>query len=189
MLHAQVTNVELLQLFAQIADVTRSQLSEKIPTPGYPCIENIVLTSELVNTCNNLLSTIGVSPLKNVLAFKRVGGVVAPDNCHIDGNTNDVCNCSIVIPVDNTKGTLHYWYVGLSDINRVRLNTSSNTEYNMLVWREVPSFVEAIQVETPMLMRTDIPHSATGRLDAPRLTCTIRFQQNESFEYLYSKMC
>ncbi len=190
MFYSAVSNINFLSVCERLAQQTREHMST-FTTPGIH-IQNIPISDDLREETNAVLASVGVSELLNILAFKRTGGVVSPNSCHVDGNPARVCNCSVVIPVDNTAGTLHYWYTGEFELVEAdQLNTQSKTKYYKVKWatEQAPTFAQAVEITFPTLTRTNIPHGVTGRDDKHRLSCTIRFKNNETFEELFRKLC
>ncbi len=133
---------------------------------------------------NSYLKSKGVSNLGNILAFKRKMPYAGYLDCHIDmSNKSTVMNCSIVIPVSGCRHTKQYWYSGDHTIEHKV--TPSGAKYCTVVWNGLPQFAGDVEIyDHPTLVRTNVPHSAYSLGEEYRTTCTIRFNDNESFEYL-----
>lgn len=145
-------------------------------------------TEEDRKIINDEVTSKGLSKIKDVLAFKRWGNTkYDKTSSHIDGNNNVIYNSSIVIPVSGCKDTEQYWLDGEYEIKK-EVGASGIT-YLVPVWKSEPTLVDHVFInDQPMLCRVDIPHNAYGNGRQFRLTCTLRFENNESFEEIYEKL-
>lgn len=146
-------------------------------------IHHIPITDDFRQEINSYLKTKGISNLVNVLCFKRRNSVKSKENCHLDGNSEYVHKCSIVIPVSGCKGTVQYWFDGDYE-SRLMETEEAKSHYLKLKWNNVTLFQEVEIYEQPVLVRTDIPHNGYTPYNEYRVTVTIRFTDNEDFDYL-----
>ena len=130
----------------------------------------------------------GLSKIKDVLIFKRWSSLKYDMNSiHIDGTLDKIYNCSLVIPVSGCKDTEQYWYDGEYEITQIV--GKSGIAHLIPKWKSSPKLVDSVHIENcPMLCRVNIPHSAYGNGKQFRLTCTLRFENNETFEEIYEKL-
>jgi len=150
-------------------------------------VQNIPIPDADMQLINSYLESKGVSKLKNVLAFKRKMEYIDYTDCHVDTNSREYIRCSVVIPVSGCKHTKQYWYSG--DYSVEKRTTPSGSDYYAITWNKMPDFAGEVEIyNNPTLVRTDVPHSAYSFNNEYRITCTIRFINNESFEYLSEKL-
>jgi hypothetical protein len=137
--------------------------------------------SNNINSINSYFNSRGISNLLTKLSFKRLGGELDYRNCHIDGSSLAGWKCSVVIPVSGCKNTFQYWYDGKYTNKFV----AGNPSYGLITWNSTPNYLGKIEIfDSPMLCRVDVPHNAFGKDNEYRITCTLRFAGNETFEYL-----
>jgi hypothetical protein len=151
---------------------------------GRLSIREIPFSDKVMDDINSYLNLRGVSNLRSKLSFKRLGGVQSHTDCHVDGTSNITYNCSLVIPVYGCKNTYQYWYNG-----DYTLKFWGEPERGVVLWNSLPNYLDKIEIyDSSMLCRVNIPHSAVGKDNEYRITCTLRFQENETFEYLYEHL-
>lgn len=148
-------------------------------------IQNIIIPDNIKDDINNYLDDRKISPILNFLAFKRINSTYEYKRSHIDYSASGVVNCSIVIPVDGFENTGQIWYDGKYHLKIIK---NINYIFADIIWEGHGNEIEKTIIESPTLVRTDIPHTAFSRPGEYRTTCTIRFIQNETFEYLSEKL-
>lgn len=153
-------------------------------------VQNISISESDRKQINEFLNSKNISNLKNILAFKRKMQYIDYTDCHLDVDPNNLpglINCSIVIPVSGCRYTKQYWYTG--DFKYRLTKTPSGADYAIIDWNGSPVLTGEVEIyKQPVLVRTDIPHSAYSMNNEYRLTCTIRFTNNETFEYLEEQL-
>ena len=170
----------------EIQKHTLFKMSKLISNNVY--VTNIEIPDQLRKIINNWLNERNISSIINILSFKRKQQNLEASACHLDVDHNySLFHSSLVIPVEGCKNTAQYWYDGpYTLINSV---APSGSKYSKIEWLEEPKYLGDIEIfTTPVLCRVDIPHSAYSRPNEYRTTVTIRFQDNESFEYLIDKL-
>ena len=149
-------------------------------------VAKIPLEESVLNIVNAEFNSKGISNIVSPLAFKRNNTSHSTKECHVDGDLGNVRNASIVIPVSGCVNTFQYWYNG--DYSLVPIIDKQNISRYIINWKTSALAGKAHIVDTPMLCRVDIPHGAVANGNDYRITCTIRFKDNESFEELYEKL-
>ena len=162
---------------------------------------NVLLPRSLRMDLDKELAEYGLSPAKMWLAFKRRGYfgerhvLNNSPSLHTDYSTrtNEPTYCSIVFPVSGCKDTYQYWVEG----NYTLINAEERDPNGILTTRQIcqwhePGIVveeKAYIEDTPMLCRTDIPHSVVSRDDwSYRLIISIRLKGNEKFDDVVNKI-
>jgi len=169
-----------------LAQRTREQTQDITST--HTATKRIVLSDTDSESVNQELLARGLPKFRRLLAFRRTHPKFEPssDNLHVDFfNDNEINKASIVFPIENCENTGQFWYDG---------------EYTVVKWVSPTNTVSfrvehtrldlACQVEicnTPMIVRTDIPHSAYCG-DSPRLVCTMRFVENIDIDTIKDRM-
>jgi hypothetical protein len=146
------------------------------------------------------LAEYGLSKSIQFLAFKRCGYFGADDklinssSVHVDWNnqSNRITNASIIFPVDGCQDTYMYWVNGkYTTETRFSENKNGRPIPNKVVRWTSPGHIQerAYISDTPTVVRTDIPHSATSRPDGTyRTILSLRLRDNESFDYIVDKI-
>ena len=149
--------------------------------------KNVQFTEQDTKTINEEFQDKGLSKIVDVLSFKRwQRNKFHRDYCHLDGHDDLIYNASIVIPISGCKGTEQYWYDGDYEITMI---ATEGVKYFIPKWKTEGKLVASVSiVDTPMLCRVNIPHNAYSNGFEPRLTCTLRFEKNETFEEIYQKL-
>jgi len=149
---------------------------------------DIEIPNDLRDIINNWLANKGISKIINLRSFKRKHQSFGPKDCHLDVKGDySLIHSSLVIPVEGCKDTVQYWYDGPRTLENT--TKSGGPKYIKIHWDEEPKYLGDVEIfTTPVLCKVDIPHSAYSRPDEYRTTCTIRFQDNESFDYLSDKL-
>jgi hypothetical protein len=144
-------------------------------------IKNIIIPEDERKTINQYLNNQNVSSLLNILAFKRKIPYVNYRTTHIDYAKENPIKCSVVIPVAGFKNTGQVWYDGNYNI---LLKVETGYEYTKIDWITPGTEIGRAEITSPTLVRTDIPHGVFSNKLEYRTTCTIRFKDNEDFDYL-----
>lgn len=160
--------------------------NSKFP-PALAYVKRMPFSEEDLSVINEELLSKGLSRVKDALTFKRrTKGTYDVRRCHIDGNSNTIYNCSVVIPVSGCENTEQYWYDGSF---KIESQLNDGVHYYYPVWNGEPQLVEHATIkDDPVLCRVNIPHSTYSNGKEFRITCTLRFENNETFEEIYSKL-
>lgn len=145
------------------------------------------LPFSILETVNEELKSKGVSEVASVLVFHKTTTEVSPSACHVDGNAvqNYLSNVSLVLPVLGcTNDTGQYWYEGPYKLHHVE----AAVRYYKIDWLDTPRLVDHVSIQAPTLCRVNIPHGAHANGREPRVTCTLRFKANETFEDAHEKL-
>lgn len=167
-----------------LATIAEAQMSEFTENNSY--VKDIIIPDEFRNLINLYLQSKGVSEILNILSFKRKLSMKKYYLTHVDSVEDSVVKNSVVIPVSGCENTSQYWYTGPYEL--IRLYTISGASYLSPKWKHVGEFLGEVEILSPMLCRTDIPHSGHNPSENYRTTVTIRFKDNEDFEYLAEKL-
>jgi hypothetical protein len=159
-----------------------AQFGDKFPVQA----SKVPISAEVRNIINQELFSKGLSELTDILSFKRNNVGINIDGCHVDDGYKSICNVSIVIPVSGYENTGQYWFDG--DYKIVKAITPANVTYNALEWNTPGILIGVVNITSPMLCRVNIPHGAYGNGLEYRVTATIRFRNNETFEEVYEKL-
>ena len=149
--------------------------------------ERVVLPQDLIQLLEQELSDYGLPSPSNFLAFKR-RNYFSPrlETVHIDFS-QEILHSSIVLPIENCKGTAMFWMDG-----DYRLETRilpHGDPYQIVVWKSNPQLIEKIEITEPTLCRVDIPHDALSNLDGSyRTILSIRLKGNPLFDDIVSKL-
>lgn len=151
-------------------------------------IQNIPVPENEWNDWNAWLNSKGISNLLNALSFKRKQSPKNVAATHIDFfKDNVVIHNSIVIPVEGCRDTYQYWFGG--EFNAEPLATAGGDLYMKIHWTSPPTYLGNVEIfDSPMLCRTDVPHNAENIHNVYRTTVTVRFEANETFEYLAERL-
>jgi hypothetical protein len=131
----------------------------------------------------------GLPKVRNLLAHKRKSPQFKPSsvNLHIDSFSGDEINkISIVFPIDNCENTAQFWYDGDYIIQKTTTGPDK-IPYLQVISKNIKLLDQVEICNTPMIVRTDLPHSAYSMSDY-RLTCTLRFVENIDIETAISRI-
>lgn len=150
--------------------------------------ERIEIPNDELLEINNYLASVGISKLMVALSFKRNTTYIRYQSSHLDySQAIGVINCSIVIPIEGCKNTGQIWYTGDYNIKIAKMDNGIN--YALPDWINPGFELDRVEIyDSPMLVRTNVPHSAFSNGHEYRVTCTLRFENNESFEYLAERL-
>lgn len=163
----------------ELIECTRAQISQDDNLPLY--VKNIAIDDALRSSINQYLNSKGVSELSNILAFSRRNYHVSMQHSHIDCYNDGIVNCSVVIPVDGCENTGQVWYGGSYETTIIK---KDGYTYSDIVWNSPTKVLGYKSILEPTLVRTNIPHGVYNSKNEYRTTCTIRFKNNETFEFL-----
>lgn len=154
---------------------------------NFACVKPMTLPESVLDTVNSEFNSKGVSNIFQPLIFKKSIIEVGPQYCHIDHYEGQRHHASIVIPVMGCRNTYQYWYDGDYDIS-ASFNENAKVAFFSTVWKSA-EFIDKVYIfDSPMLCRTDVPHGAISNGREYRVTCTIRFTENETYEELSEKL-
>lgn len=150
----------------------------------------IALPSNILEKFNSELNSYGLPNLRYAYAFKRrLHFTPIHTNTHIDYDitSDSIVNCSIVIPVEGCKNTKMFWFDGEREETIVKMQDGNS--YVDLKWLGRVKKVDQIEIcDSPMLVNTTVPHSATSSTDKSyRTVLTIRLEGNPSFNEVKDK--
>lgn len=174
-----------LQCYDQIKEVVLDYMQRFNTNDIYA--ERVVLPQELIQLLEQELSDYGLPGPANFLAFKRKN-YFSPrlETVHIDFY-KEMLHSSIVLPVENYKGTAMFWMNGDYILETRVLPTGD--PYQSVVWKSDPNLIEKIEITQPTLCKVDIPHDALSNLDGSyRTILSIRLKGNPLFEDIVSKL-
>lgn len=103
---------------------------------------------------------------------------------HVDSiSEEELHKCTIVIPIRGYTETYHYWYSKNYTVKEFIVYPKGYKSH-ILEWNGEPKIIDKIELtDTPFLSRADVPHTGSCGSEQ-RVTLTIRFKTNYSFEYL-----
>jgi hypothetical protein len=149
-------------------------------------VKNIIIPSTDKEIINQYLDEHNVSPLLNVLAFKRKTPHINYRSSHIDLDyARNYIKCSIVIPVAGFKNTGQIWYDGNYSTSTI---IKDGYIYSEIKWNSPGIEIGRTEITSPTLVKTDIPHGVFSNGLEYRTACTIRFKNNEDFDYLADRL-
>ena len=177
-----------LDTFALLQDYTRLVMNTYDQENMYVIL--IALPNNILEKFNSELNSYGLPNLRHAYAFKRrLHFTPIHTNTHIDYDlpSNSRVNCSIVIPIEGCKDTKMFWFDGEREETIVQ--TEDGNSYIDLKWLGRVKKLDQIEIyDSPMLVNTTIPHSATSRTDKSyRTVLTIRLEGNPGFNEVKNK--
>jgi hypothetical protein len=108
-------------------------------------------------------------------AFIRTPGVAAP--IHVDGDNSDTIRwLAINLPIANCKNTFMNWYdIPLGDLDYI--NDRGNKYRAMPLDFDYRSLtpLDRVELDSPYILRIDVPHNVTNDRDTYRMVLSIRF--------------
>jgi hypothetical protein len=142
---------------------------------------------ELTTKIGKVFADLGLGPLHPVLWFVRYRDwQMSPQKTHLDGMVSRPW-ASIVIPVMGCRNSFQYWYDG--DYSREG-QTSANVPGGRVIWSGTSRLVAIADTsDRCILSRVHVPHGAVSNSTDIRVTCTLRFQENWTFEHLQQRLC
>jgi len=169
----------------QIREATLREVQDLNSESVY--LRNIPVSDELRHSMNNYLAERGISKIKNILCFKKKNYASHYKITHIDSSGDQIIKCSMVIPVQGCKNTKQQWFDG--DYGKKVITRVDGTTFLYVEWKAPGVLLDEVEInDSPMLCKVDIPHNAYNLSDDYRITCTLRFQANEDFDYLLSRL-
>ena len=151
-------------------------------------IREIKISEDDSLTINKYLNERGISDLLNILSFKRKDPIADYHKTHIDSSSLGIIHCSVVIPVSGCQHTEQFWYNGDYEII-TKTAPGSSAKYTGIRWKNIPEKIGSVEINNnTTLVKTDIPHGVYSYKDEYRTTCTLRFVNNENFDYLAERL-
>lgn len=183
-----------LECFQLIQEFTKTYMSQFNSETFYAI--RMPVPQEMRNSINDEFSSYGLSNIGDFLAFKRKTIKISGDACHIDieSKTNTMFNASIVFPVSGCDNTAQFWYDGQYNLTNMEYSINdglikTTSTYYGLDWVSEPVFADQVEIkDSPVLCRVNKPHSAFSNGIDYRITCTLRFKNNETYEELCAKL-
>ena len=151
------------------------------------------ITPELDNIFSEEMQSYGLTPRNGWLAFKKKNYFnkksINPI-CHIDytdSTGSEICNVSLIIPLENTNDAPMIWYTGEYDIVHVDMGSYSFATADWKNEGEVPT--HKTDITQPTFCRVHIPHDTWSNEDGSyRSVVTVRFHGNPTFEEIAEKI-
>lgn len=153
-------------------------------------IKNIPIPEPLLAKLNSELNGYGLGDAWNFLCFKRRDFLNENLIVHVDySNESNVVHSSIVFPVEGCEDTHMYWVDGSYDIRVLNLEDNSGV-FARPMWKTAPITTTRVEIsQMPMLIKVDVPHSATSRADGSyRTILSVRIKGNPTFEEVLAKI-
>jgi hypothetical protein len=145
---------------------------------------------EIVKMLNDELAEYGLPSASNFLAFKRKEFVSIKDDptVHVDSNTIELVNASILFPIEGCAGTSMYWLGG--EYNLIPKTIKMGAAYMVPEWHSEPVLLDQVEIsEVPMVCRVNVLHSALSNIDGSyRTTLSVRLKGNISFENIVKQI-
>ena len=171
----------------ECAEMLKILTSRYMLSFNFACVKYMTLSEPNLNIVNSEFNSKGISNIFQPLIFKKSIVEVGPQHCHIDHYEGQRYHASIVIPVIGCRNTYQYWYDGEYDAT-VEFDEITKVTFLSTAWKRAELIDKAYIFGSPMLCRTDIPHGAVSNGREYRVTCTIRFEGNETYEELCEKL-
>ncbi len=148
--------------------------------------EKIVLPSNIKKKFDEELSSYGLPIASNYLAFKRKNYLEPNlETVHLD-YFSEIRFSSIVLPIENYKGTSMFWMDGEYSLD-IKLLPHGGP-YAMVRWKSTPKIIHQKEILEPTLCRVDIPHDALSNIDGSyRTILSIRLNGNLKLDDIIKK--
>lgn len=94
---------------------------------------------------------------------------------HVDGfnpRRINASNTALNIPILNCEGGEMYWYVGKYTLSTTDLNGLGYLQIN---WQTVPRLAAKKIINSPTIVRINVPHHIINNSDQPRIMLSVRF--------------
>ena len=146
-------------------------------------IKHLTVSEDLKVRMNNYLASRNISEVSEVIVFKKRFTKVAAEYCHIDGHSaRRITKCAIIVPVANCKNTGQFWFDGDYDVVE---KSVGEINYTAIQWKSTPALSKLTEIyESPIIARVNVPHEIFNHnKDSYRITCSIRFKDNEDYDY------
>lgn len=122
----------------------------------------------------DIADTLGLDvKIKTAIMFINNANFV--QDLHIDGfdvERINASNTALNLPILNCETGLMSWYDGDFFLTKSPFKT---VKYLKINWREEPKLVATKIINSPTLVKINIPHHIENRSDSPRLMLSIRF--------------
>jgi|694.fasta_scaffold28314_7 hypothetical protein len=175
------------------SSIAHNPLSEQVTYQLQRMIDNkIINTAVKLLPIDNLRKEINKELEKYDLLIEHVLVFGYPPSTPIDSHvdyfvsSDSPCHGSLVLPWVCKNGYSVYWEHGNFDLTKVTLATDKDVTYLEIKWNSEHSICYQVDVFTPIVVRTDIPHGVFST-DSNLVLATIRFKGNPSFEELSKK--
>jgi hypothetical protein len=97
-------------------------------------------------------------------------------NIHVDGYTadrKDSSNFALNIPIQHCEQGVMHWYKGAYTLEEGM--TPEKLKHLKIVWADEPEIAHSKIIDSPCIVRVDIPHNVENLSDHYRLILSIRF--------------
>ena len=168
-------------LIKEIKDVTVNEMSRLTLSAA-----QIHFLTEPMYALNRYFvkNNINIPLIRSCILFHRPANF--PQALHMDCNNNDppqLINCGINIPIINCDDSYMEWYKGnyATKINAVTGTDGVVRKFINLDWKEHPTLIDRVIIDTPTLVKVNVPHKVTV-INKTRSLITLRFQDNPTFD-------
>ncbi len=145
-------------------------------------VENIKIPIELEKKINMELKDYGLPDMEAFVCFKRKMFFEKTSIVHIDYSVQyETINSAIIIPIEGCSDTSMYWMDGNFSTEK---KTISGSGYLGIIWLSMPTLIDSVEISSePCLVRVDVPHGVTSRLDGSyRTIISMRLKNNPTVD-------
>ena len=139
--------------------------------------KKIILGNELIDLGNNIIKPISLissktHQIKSAILFGQSIGHIM--EIHVDGfslNRKDASNWALNLPIVGTGNM--FWYDGKYELSEHV--GQQKLKYLKLNWHDEPKEIYQTIIDSPSIVRIDLPHRVINISSEPRLLLSIRF--------------
>jgi hypothetical protein len=108
------------------------------------------------------------------------------NTCHIDGRGGVLVKWALNIPLIGTRNSTMNWF-NLSKTIDDQMSVGERSE--ALIYEITESCIDSLELLTPHIVRTDIPHNIVNMKSSPRAILSIRFNSSivDSIETMHQR--
>lgn len=168
-----------MPLYKSVAIPNWQQIQEKFSYLAKPRAEKdwiYLLDKFEIAELSKLLPTFEERKIKSALAFGQ--GPLDSQEIHVDGygvNRTRASNAALNIPIVS-KGKMT-WYHGRYSLEEA---STSKVRYLKLNWLDTPTVQDSIIVDSPYVVKIDVPHNVVNLDNSIRVILSIRFSPDIS---------
>ena len=176
--------------FNPLRDTTYKKILKHVPrqflTDEPVMYQNLVIDDKLRNDLNDDLKKYNLS-VEEVLLFYILPNI--PVEVHVDHfpNSTDYCHATLVLPWRSSTPCEVFWEQGNFIVDKTTVTGPDDVNQGRLNWVSDRTVCSKTFIDSPMLLRTDVPHGVKS-VDAKFILVTLRFAGNPSIEDLQSKL-